>query len=572
VKARDHAVNAGISVMLLGSIGFMMSLFYLTNLKDPQLRKYSWLVISNTISIFCAVLFFQALNGFVDDLLKDSSESLELEVDFVHFLVWFITLQCILALSAGAVALKLDATEEEEAFHEEGEKHRKVKLHSNAILLGHLAGFAAINAFGVLQQQVWRNSLCIFLVFPVTWAVIHFCGKVTQWIRYELSKADSDVSEAEIEWDEVTTETEDDIIGLAASFMLCQFFRYLWSGILPNEEGIEDHEVLRSHKTYQVLLLLLSGCLVICLEMFRILFHSHKFQGFQAQFQNVSAMCFAWCLFYSSDWFVSRNFFPTKHGMMKEICLSLFVTIVALALIFILDVIADWDATGKEIDNAVRGVIKAIAVLIGFSWEKGFDVAVDGLAQDDYKSVTKMILAVVLGVMVLPAWRWYILPLLLEYEEAEKEAEELENMEARAHGEKFKRRGLQSFKKFEEKGEALEEPLLAAEESGERRKFKPKVERKDSLIGMGHKELRIKCFQSKRRCRELEEEKQNWEAREQRTDNNYSDSAAEDSAAAIQRLENEKEELEKKNRMLETSMDGLHAELGELQKLAELLG
>jgi len=306
------------------------------------------------------------------------------------------------------------------------------------------------------------------------------------------------------------------------------------------------------------------------------LFHSHKFENFQAQFQNVAAMCFAWCIFYSSDWFVSGNFFPTRHGMMKEICLSLFVTLIALAMIFILDVIADLKATGKEVDLAVRGVIKAIAILIGFSWEKAFDVAVEDLSRGllptettttpmptsppattepaeepaDWRLlVAKLILAVMLAGVVVPAWRWYILPTILEYEEAEKE-----------HQEEIRSRG------------GLAEPLLGAEGSGESRKFRPPMNRKDSLIGLDVKKLKVKCLSCKRRCEELEERNQKLEAQLEGAEGNFSDSAAAAGAAAIERLESEKQELENKNRLLNTSIDGLHAELGELSKLAELLG
>merc|ERR1719326_2279027 len=66
-----HKVDIAISVMLLGSIGFQMGLFYILNHPDDDIKRYSWTVVGSTISIFCAVLLFQAFQAYVNTYLLD---------------------------------------------------------------------------------------------------------------------------------------------------------------------------------------------------------------------------------------------------------------------------------------------------------------------------------------------------------------------------------------------------------------------------------------------------------------------------------------------------------------------
>lgn len=93
--------DVGISGMLLGNFAFVMSLFYIVNHPDSDMRRYSWSVISSTISIFIAVMVFQGLDNSLVALLVPEGESAEfwhMVLNFSQQFVWFWILQLVLGV------------------------------------------------------------------------------------------------------------------------------------------------------------------------------------------------------------------------------------------------------------------------------------------------------------------------------------------------------------------------------------------------------------------------------------------------------------------------------------------
>eukprot|EP00443_Scrippsiella_acuminata_P097589 CAMPEP_0115611142 /NCGR_PEP_ID=MMETSP0272-20121206/20379_1 /TAXON_ID=71861 /ORGANISM="Scrippsiella trochoidea, Strain CCMP3099" /LENGTH=519 /DNA_ID=CAMNT_0003046863 /DNA_START=62 /DNA_END=1621 /DNA_ORIENTATION=+ len=504
--------NVGISVMLLGSIGFMMALFELTHCYRAKMAKYTWKSISATISIFSAVLIFQGANGIVEAYITEGAPLwVQFLVSVVHLLLWFVGLQLDLAVITGVVKVpcfdpRFDDLEIMES-----------RLKTFAILMGHTTGFAAINCFATFQQLVPRNFLTTFLVAPLAWLLLYSFGRVTDSVRERVALlGDNEKTKNEEMWDEEIEETEDDVIGLAVSFCFVQSVRFLVGGTLPNPEGEEPDEVMVSHSDMQSLTLITVGCLLGLFEALRVLYIKKTIERITPQGKNIIAMTLSWCIFFGTDGFLSHNLFTHEHGMMKTVTLALTVTVVALAMIFALEQLQDCKHIDDSIDEAIRAVVNAIGILIGFAWEKAFDVAVAEItAKVDVlpDPVTKMLLAILLAGTVVPAWYRHILPVIIAME-AEEERENEGSKEGEALGDVAEAE--------EGKKGTLSEPLLS-EKNNEKAEL-------------------IATFESyKKTIAELEEE-----------------------AARAN-------ELEQKNRELENAIGTINQELGELQKLAAIL-
>lgn len=451
-------VGVAMAATLLGSISFIMLLYYFINYPDKDIQEKSWETVSSTISIFCAVLLFQSFNDMTEAYIIDpifgpgDATMGALYVDIIHMLLWFTIMQLALALLSGAAGpWAVDSDEFDamnEAEQEELKEAKEVNMKCYAVLLAHITGFASINAFGTVQAIFFASSPArSFLAVPLSFVCMLILQRITDTIRERISMGDDgEKDEFEELWDEETEEAENDVFGLTLSFTMINAMRFLISGCLPNQEGKEEEcpieEFTFHHTFYQKALTIGTGfasTALICvirvnwpewceeegLEKIEDEAVRSRAELFARTYEGITvaiAMCFSWSFFYGVQMILAgyNNIFEGQDELLSVV-LALVMSCICLFGLIPLDWLADQDWTDDNCDRALRSIMEAMALLIGFAWEQCFDTSVDAIAAVTKNSgnrainphTTKLGLSIFCAGLLVPAWKMYILPFMV---------------------------------------------------------------------------------------------------------------------------------------------------------------
>merc|ERR1719191_1905091 len=84
----------------------------------------------------------------------------EVQVDITHMIVWLTAMQVVLAITSGAMNERFGMKAPAPGSLAEKAMLKKVELNvkSFSVLLSHVAGFSAINAWGSVQQHYFAGS------------------------------------------------------------------------------------------------------------------------------------------------------------------------------------------------------------------------------------------------------------------------------------------------------------------------------------------------------------------------------------------------------------------------------
>jgi len=443
-----------VSVMLLGSVTFQMVLWYLVHYPDKDIRMYTWRMLGDTISIFAAVLLFTALDGVVVNVF---GESVAVELCFMFF--WFVVLQLVTGIMAGAFSTRTDMVEHQVELLKKQHKiefktHqiRELNIRCFSQMLAHMTGFAAIRGFGALMQMDQFNK-CPILVLPIALIALVALFQGSDLIREWIAVRDGSGKDAEeMMWDEGAEEAENDVIALTLSFLGLSCIRYRATGVLPTMAGEDELEASNS--------ILMAACACWGAMFAGLVLNALSIVGkrklepagasVKTELQNpiqyrlvnslgaFGMMLAAWGSLYGVVYVMMLHGWEVEDIITKVVA-ALSVSFLACLIIIFLDKIADADFTGKMADDILIGIIFSKSLLIGFSWEKAFDSAVEAIAESKVQNLGvhpgmgKLFLSLFVVIVVVPAYRSHIMPKIITLEEKFKEDHEGHGEDEGAH-------------------------------------------------------------------------------------------------------------------------------------------
>jgi len=251
----------------------------------------------------------------------------------------------------------------------------------------------------------------------------------TDWVRYYIvTRGDGKIGHSHVLWDEESEDAENDVIALGLSFVTVQAFQFWFLGKLPDEEGVilpdgEGKTLPRGRMGLDCMFLVVFA-FVTAVATFLLYRLSAKVCRIHQNHSNIktrlsliavnySSMLFAWSLYFAVKGGL-HYFAPERNteGILARIIVALAVSASAFLLIFILDLVADLQKRGSEVQQALAKVILAKGVLIGNSWECCFTEAFQAITFrcGQWMMLANLGLSICLCLVVIPAYWTYILP------------------------------------------------------------------------------------------------------------------------------------------------------------------
>jgi len=228
---------------------------------------------------------------------------------------------------------------------------------------------------------------------------------------------------------EAVSEGEKDIMALATSFLIVQVVRYATTGLLADEEGIEEEVRLHEVLTWkQPALSWCIGGVFVVISVVCSAVRGMVCKGDDAEEEslaelitdivvNASAMASAWCMFAGARWAWTLQplFSINVLSIDGRILLALTLSFTCFCVVYVLDQIDDalraQAGPSRSSGRMIASIVNAVSVLVGFAWEHSFDGAVTAVASLNTESpkLTKFVLGVCVFVVLLRPWRKYIL-------------------------------------------------------------------------------------------------------------------------------------------------------------------
>eukprot|EP00419_Tripos_fusus_P005664 CAMPEP_0172674514 /NCGR_PEP_ID=MMETSP1074-20121228/12775_1 /TAXON_ID=2916 /ORGANISM="Ceratium fusus, Strain PA161109" /LENGTH=516 /DNA_ID=CAMNT_0013491925 /DNA_START=1 /DNA_END=1551 /DNA_ORIENTATION=- len=426
-----RVVTKALSSELLCTVAWVMCLSYFINSADRDIINTTWHIISEMISIFMAVLLYNAVSRIANVSLAavdhHKPPTWEMRISAAVRMVGFFVL---LAFVLYKLRFHRPTKEGRHSFlglEQNSPKHKLRVLRVVGTLGAHFLGFAMIDVFGMILEVHFDKHVLLCLVgFVVCVLIVSLMHVVASYIRTKLKLPGREREEEE--WMEVCAELENESASLAMGLVLSLFVRFAITGHMPRiHSPAQGHSVGEVWKLFACAL----GFGVLLIPVAVIGAHAkhgghpeddnwkvcvvHRASDFA---ERLMIMSMGWCLLYWGKWFywevTNNKGLMTDSLMGGEMVQVMLFSAISFISIRHIDCVADYlRERGSEYEVALRRLITMFALLMGLSWESAFTSAVHVIGED-FEGTARVLFDAVLTLgiclAVLPAWAWHILP------------------------------------------------------------------------------------------------------------------------------------------------------------------
>mmetsp|Transcript_56283 Transcript_56283/g.163205 ORF Transcript_56283/g.163205 Transcript_56283/m.163205 type:complete len:710 (+) Transcript_56283:61-2190(+) len=343
-------VATTVATMLFGMFFTSVGLLYLVNYTDPDIRMYSYTMISTTMSVFAAVLCNQAIVTFIFSQVLAGKFPRGLNIPITTGLKWKVGLVYLafawMLMSVICWKNRIDAR----------------LLRSFSGLGSHLLGFAGIFAFDAVLVAVAELEVFGLITLVVVFAVayMYLLKLLAKELRHrflrggakdEGEEGGSSSSEphhgAIIEdTEDIIDEAEDEAISLVTAFLVVLVICHHMLGEFPSLEerqhGVYWRETSRLIGCGLLFALLSGVTRVVAKRWFEDQGRQHV-EHFMLLVVKTEAMASSWCFLWGSLWSMQLDFQGSGWVTQKlmRVINAFCVSTVCVALIFLLDKVAD---------------------------------------------------------------------------------------------------------------------------------------------------------------------------------------------------------------------------------------
>lgn len=392
----DPTTKGDASLVLVGSLTFVMILYYYMNCRRKRVVSNTWSMIVTAVSIFAAVLLYGTVGKAINLIMNwDEAANPPTGGDImnaaVQLVFWWYLVTIVLFITKGS----------------------PLHLKAYGTIGGHICGFAALEVFGEIAQSSTFNTSSgqTVLVIVIQVAALSLLFYSSRGVAALMKKYAGDDDEEDYDaWHDQSHDTGMDFFGLTTGFMISMFVRFLISGEVPSIDG-----ELGGKSAGEATALVCTGLAFLAVATALAFVHPSGNNPLASLFDfgtNVITLAGAFCTLFGVMWAVHGAWSETM-GHIAVACLFSLIAIVYIIKISLINQYRPQCST-----RALNAWFNGIGLAVGLSWEKVFDSAMDGIGDtqmfegtsDKSKATATMLLSLWLFLVVFPAWMLYMMP------------------------------------------------------------------------------------------------------------------------------------------------------------------